>query len=111
MLFKKTREKISLLDVSISKQGIAIQAAVAHSIEQRKDAKWLRMYMYIIIEGKVCTHVKAHCNTLLACFLAFYRNNVGRFFLPYTSMQVDVTTCFRPISSVCSIHIYIPSYL
>ena len=31
--FKKTQEKITLLDVSIFKWGIAIQAAVARSIE------------------------------------------------------------------------------
>ena len=38
VLFKKTQEKTTLLDVSISKRGIVIQAAVIHSIEQRKDA-------------------------------------------------------------------------
>ena len=40
-----TREKTTLLDVSISKQGIVIQATVAQSIERRKDANWLHMYM------------------------------------------------------------------
>ena len=68
MLFKKTRENYSFY-VSTSKQGIAIQAAVAHSIELRIDTKWLGMYMYIITEGKVCTCMKTHCNVLLACVL------------------------------------------
>ena len=61
------------------------------------------MYMYIITEGKVCTHVGTCCNALLACVLAFYRINVGRFFLPHMPMLVDVTVCFLPISCVCSI--------
>ena len=96
-------EKNTLLDVSISKWGIAIQAAVAHSIQWRKDAKWLRMYMYIITEGKVCTCVKTRCNAFLARILVFYRNNVGRFFLPHTPLRVEVITCFWPISCMWSI--------
>ena len=79
------------------------QPAVAHSIEQRKDAKQLRMYMYIITEGKVCTRIKTRCNVVLAHVLAFYRNNVGRIFLLHMPIQVDVTTCFQPISCMCSI--------
>ena len=100
---QKTWEETTLLDVSISKRGIAIQAAVAHNIEWRKDTKQLRMYMYIITEGKVCTRMKTHCNAFLACILAFYRNNVGRFLLLHTPIWVDVTICFQPISYVCSI--------
>ena len=61
------------------------------------------MYMYIIIVGKVCTHVKTCRNALLARILAFYRNNDGSFFLLHTPIQVDVTVCFWPISCVCSI--------
>ena len=102
---QNTWEKTTLLDVSISKRGIAIQAAVAHNIEWRKDAKWLRMYMYIITEGKICIRMKTHCNALLACILAFYRNNVGRFLLLHTPIWVDVTTCFQPISCVCFIRV------
>ena len=77
-------------------EGIAIHTTVAHSIERRKDTKWLyvRLHVYIIIEGKVCTRVKTRCNAFLARVLAFYRNNVGRFFLPLTPIQVDVTKCF-----------------
>ena len=76
---KKLENKTTLLDVSISKQGIVIQAAVAHSIERRKDAKWLCIYMHIFTEGKVYTLMKTHFNALLAHVLAFCTNNVGRF--------------------------------
>ena len=47
--------------------------------------------------------MKTCCNTLLAYVLVFYQNNLGRFFLPHTAIRVDVTTCFRPISCVCSV--------
>ena len=47
--------------------------------------------------------MKTCCNTLLACVLVFYQNNVGRFFLPHTAIWVDVTMCFWPISCVCSV--------
>ena len=97
------QENTTLLDVSISKQDIAIQAAVVHSIEWRKDAKSLCMYMYIITEGKVCTHMKTRCNSLLTRILAFYKTNVGRFLLLHMPLQVDLTTCFQPISCVCTI--------
>ena len=99
---KCTQEKTTLLDVSISKRSIAIQAAVAHSIEQREDTKWLCMYMYMITEDKVCTHVKTRCNALFDCVLGFYRNNVGRLFLLRMPIWVDVTACFWPISCVYS---------
>ena len=64
------------------------------------------MYVYVhnhYRKQKVCTRVKTHINALVVHVLAFYRNNIGRFFLPRMPILVDVTACFRPISCMCSI--------
>ena len=98
-------KRTTLLDVLISKRSIAIQAVVAHSIEWKKTLSSYVCTVYIIYEKKVCTCITSHCNSLVTHVLAFYRNNVSRFFLPHMPIRVDVTACFQPIRCVCCIRV------